>query len=51
MVTGQITLPDKLFDPEIDLDLEDEIDFGNQGSFSTNRSPLAGNLSQFYDML
>lgn len=51
MTTGQITLPDELFNPEIDLDLDDEIDFGNQGSFSTNKSPLVGNLSQFYDML
>jgi hypothetical protein len=49
MTSGQITLPDKLFDPEIDLD--DELDYGNQGSFSTTRSPLAGNLSQFYDLL
>ena len=51
MTSGQITLPDDLFNPEINLDLDDEIDFGNQGSFSTNKSSLAGNLSQFYDML
>ena len=45
-----VMIPDKLFDPEVDLDFEDE-DLGSQGSFSTTRSPLAGNLSQFYDML
>lgn len=51
MISGQTTLPDSLFDPDSGIELEDYDDIGNQGSFSTTKSPLAGNLSQYYDML
>ena len=46
-----VDLPDDIFISDHDIDLYDSEDLGLEGNFSTSRSPLAGNLSQFYDLL
>jgi len=52
--TSQVTLPDNLFDMENDGyydDEPDDLDLGRHGNFSTTKSPLCGNLSDFYNSL